>query len=406
MSTHIDVDMSVISLLGDKLYSQNQAIVFMRETLQNSIDAAATHINVELEQEDDILNITVTDDGIGINDLQKYFLTIGGSSKREQIGSIGGFGIAKLSIMSMSNWSIESIGGIVTKEILENGLDILPSTLTIGTIVKGTCKIMCGDITVIKDILSMTVNDTVSITCNGIDIEAVEINSIKLYNCNTNYINEMAMHNGIVVRLNGLFMFRECLYLSTDDNRNKTFLYDINTTLSAYDSNYPLNANRESITDQTLLDRYIQVKNEISKLDREQEVIQENEKYNVREYRNYLIAGDIEQSDIKKNIFVLKTWDRYIKQLHESLRIYEEYKVGLSDCEDSQALRHENNNVIGYLINADSLSDKHDKSKILALAIHEITHYFENRHYDSFACKENEIMALVIKGLQDKTFRW
>jgi hypothetical protein len=115
----LSVDLSIIQMLGEKLYSQGKAMVFVKECLQNSLDANARNISVEFATEYNIDVIKIIDDGDGIKDFQNHFATIGGSYKNKE-GAIGGFGIAKLAIMAMDDWYVTSIQGTLTKDMLYN----------------------------------------------------------------------------------------------------------------------------------------------------------------------------------------------------------------------------------------------------------------------------------------------
>ena len=76
---------------------ENPAWAFVREIMQNSIDAHATNIKWEFRWPEDGLEVTVSDDGSGMDrdTLVDKLLSLGGSGKEFANGAVGGFGKAK-----------------------------------------------------------------------------------------------------------------------------------------------------------------------------------------------------------------------------------------------------------------------------------------------------------------------
>lgn len=410
MSTRIDVDLSVIGLMGDKLYSQSRMVVFMREVLQNAIDAESNRIDVLIQSSDNQYIITVKDNGTGINDFQKYFLTIGGSTKRDNGGTIGGFGIAKLSIMSMDNWSIRSQDGYVNKDILMTGGDIQhENSISMGTIVCAQCPQSFSDYSKVESILKLIqTKSKILITFNGEEVIPYDITHGEFAGEEVNYVEDIGTYEGyMIVRLNGLFMFADRLYLNSDQLRDNLYIHDLESHLSPYDDNYPLNANREEVTSQDDISRIHTLKNALNRADGDNQRIEELSELNIREYKDYLLAGTLDKESIKSiSPFIIKTWRRYIDQLHTFLDIHEDYRIGLSNIESSRAFRYSDNKGVSYFINPDCLNSDHDKGRILACAIHEISHYYESSHYEEYATRNTQMTADILNAIQAKKFRW
>ena len=410
MSTRIDVDLSVIGLMGDKLYSQTRPVVFIREVLQNSIDALASRIDVTVEGEDESWFITVEDNGTGIENFQKYFLTIGGSTKRDNSGTIGGFGIAKLSIMSMDEWSIQSKDGYVNKTILMSGGDIdHENSIDYGTVVKAECPRSWSDYSKIESILKLTrTKSKIMITFNGVEVTPYYEKHDVFAGEEVNYIDNTSSYDGyLIVRLNGLFMFADRLYVNSDDLRMKAYIYDMESYLSPYDDDYPLNANREEVINSDHISKIHSLRNAINRADNDNQKLNELKELNIRVYKDYLLAGTLSVEEVKTIApFIIKTWRRYVDQLHEFLDIQESYKVGLSNIESSRAFRYSDNNGVAYFINPSCLESDHDKGRILASAIHEVTHYYESSHYEEYATLHTQITADIMNALESKRFRW
>ncbi|MCK5342356.1 MAG: ATP-binding protein, partial [Candidatus Heimdallarchaeota archaeon] len=86
-------------------YASPLPFVWIREAMQNSIDAGATEIKISTEGN----NITFTDNGCGmdLDVLTHKLLTLGGTKKES--GSVGGFGKAKeVLFFSWDEWFIDT----------------------------------------------------------------------------------------------------------------------------------------------------------------------------------------------------------------------------------------------------------------------------------------------------------
>lgn len=86
-------------------------LVFLRELVQNSLDAASTRIDVDFAFEpasdDDgagLMTITVTDNGEGMNEgiIDRYLLTLFSSTKEGDLTKIGKFGVGFVSIFAIA----------------------------------------------------------------------------------------------------------------------------------------------------------------------------------------------------------------------------------------------------------------------------------------------------------------
>jgi hypothetical protein len=78
-------------------------LVFLRELVQNSLDAAATQIDVDFTYDDGVMTIRVTDNGEGMNEqiIDKYLLTLFSSTKENDLTKIGKFGVGFVSIFAI-----------------------------------------------------------------------------------------------------------------------------------------------------------------------------------------------------------------------------------------------------------------------------------------------------------------
>ena len=84
---------------------------YVREVLQNSIDARSSRILVDVRVENGNTVITTDDDGIGMDryTLENKLLALGGTGKAFQNGAVGGFGRAKhLTMLCHLSYSVET----------------------------------------------------------------------------------------------------------------------------------------------------------------------------------------------------------------------------------------------------------------------------------------------------------
>jgi len=89
-----------------KDYSNPLPFVWIREALQNSLDAGADHISINIKEH----SISVNDNGCGMtaDTIQDKLLTLGGTQKEDN--SVGGFGKAKeILFFAWDNWYINTI---------------------------------------------------------------------------------------------------------------------------------------------------------------------------------------------------------------------------------------------------------------------------------------------------------
>lgn len=100
-----------------------------REAVQNSVDAGARNIKLDvIRQDDGTYRVSCDDDGSGMDreTLITKFLALGGTTKTAASGAAGGFGIAKsLLILPWISWSMHSRDTLVEG----SGLEYRPRTV-------------------------------------------------------------------------------------------------------------------------------------------------------------------------------------------------------------------------------------------------------------------------------------
>jgi len=126
------VDQSSFTLVGTKLYSEDLAAIWVRETVQNSVDAGAKNVTITYREArftngekgnldfegiytgwsssgPKLVSLVCDDDGCGMDEdvLLDDFLRLGGSFKPGN-ESVGGFGVAKAIVLCGQRWNIHT----------------------------------------------------------------------------------------------------------------------------------------------------------------------------------------------------------------------------------------------------------------------------------------------------------
>ncbi len=101
---HVSVGGTAADEVLDALVQQfSDRYAFIRELIQNSLDAGAARIDIRMEYDGRALRIAVTDDGDGMDRaiIEGYLLTLFRSTKEDDLTKIGKFGIGFTSIFAM-----------------------------------------------------------------------------------------------------------------------------------------------------------------------------------------------------------------------------------------------------------------------------------------------------------------
>jgi hypothetical protein len=407
--------LDIIPLLGEKIYSGNLGEIVLRESIQNSLDARSTLIEVTLTNDGNTWTLVVTDNGLGIDDYNDHFLKIGGSEdyKRNHTDNsiIGGFGLAKLAFFACEYWKVESKGYEVNKDIAENQLPFAACDFNEGTritLVIPDRKVSWGYTSWIKEYLSL-INRPVTFIFNGEEITP--------FSWSTSYFGSETLKTGytqrnghILVRLNDLPTFYK--WISGLEN---TVLLDFHSSLSPYDEGYPLIASRDSFKESTEEGQILKAfEGKLSEFIRENKKLEEEKRAAITrsgvkvmvagKVREVITIGEVNPELIKENTFTLATYARYIKQICEIQPYlnFECLSFGVTCSNEFEACFMPNAKL--FVIN---ISEARKKGNILSLALHELTHYMGyDAHNESYSCALTGLTSKVLAKIEEKEFRW
>jgi hypothetical protein len=391
----LSVDMSIIPNLGAKLYEQDLMTVVVKECLQNSLDANASEVWLTIKDEGDgDFRVTIADNGDGILDFAKHMATIGGTYKNKE-GSIGGFGVAKLAIMSMKSWKITSISGALSMDILLADQDIDTNEVTQnGTVVTGLCpnKYWQPERR-ISEWLQLCDFRGADVYLNGKLVVKKPMTEVSVLE---KTILQYEGENYVVCRLNGLVMFKSQYYLQFQMDNGKGYIYDIETSLTPYDDGYPLNATRESLSkDSEHHASFNNVKETITTM-RNNSMRMEKKLNDALFYSpkyDAYYSGDMEDSEIKSNLSLLKKWRKIVESVLDVCGYNPaSYRYAIGSRHDCKAAYMPESEAFIIDTNSSTL----DKADMLLVAIHEICHIKEEYHDADFVAEYQRLMHMII----------
>ena len=397
----VKINQSIISILGRKLYESEFSMVILRELLQNCLDALAKEIKVFFDESEKTL--TVIDDGIGILEIDGLLNIIGGVYKPDDVETIGGYGLAKLAIFGCQQWEFKSISGKFFTGFLFDKND----TIEKGTIVK--CSFGEGDlrwnfIQQIKNYLMTIIRPNIRFYLNDEKVESFEYKNMMI-GCQSEIFANTSQNGYAIIMVNGLPTFTR--YIS---NLDDTVFFDYTVTADPYDEKYPLTSNRDSFIEGTI--EQIDLKGRIDRLQKKletdkkmEEAIYKEEKQTIFRGKKYISGGTITEEDYTECSATIAAFMRYVKQIGEDVyyRDMSNCNFGLTDgLHDELAMYSPN--LSWFAIS------KHveNKGEILALAMHEFTHflgYGMDGHDQSFSSKLTEITSRVLSNIFEGTFR-
>jgi hypothetical protein len=227
-------------------YSNDIRFIWIREAIQNSVDAGAKNINIEINSES--RTITLIDDGRGMNEdiLLNKLLTLGGSHK-DSPDAVGGFGKAKeVLFFTWESWSITTcMDGKTQYYLTSEMLGNQPIGYDNGNHPKGTKIEIKYDegmsapswISEIRFFVSLCTTKA-TITLNDVILEQMDKRGAKRELDWANVQIKKKQNNGMmIIRVHGVAMFYEGL-----DDSSITTILDLTK-----DSTTILTSSRESL---------------------------------------------------------------------------------------------------------------------------------------------------------------
>ena len=268
MKAEITFDVEFIKKLNRKVYSGHPVIIAVRELIQNAIDATLRTpfkvITVVVNDENPVYTVMVTDSGSGMteSDIGSKFLRMPSSSKTDDNGSVGGFGIGvKSVVLSADYWQLWTNRCYVDSKIVEEGGEIQSKDSGTGTQVFARYEEKSYNdilLEVVKLIYTSDIDVRLVLEKKGqvifTDNHAGCINRKKQVLGNGDNFTVSGMRKfskgdyeiGSITafRINGLTQYTESAYAS---ERTGIFIIDIVSSYSKYDNRYPFSASRESV---------------------------------------------------------------------------------------------------------------------------------------------------------------
>jgi len=392
----------LIKLLGEKLYSLPLPIILLRELIQNSIDASKLDkkpIKVNLDCSRDKFALIVQDSGCGMDEdvLLNTFLSIGASLKQDN--SIGGFGIAKVSIFTSDNWYVKTTGGYI-----DDSLEYNPSINTsVGTKI-GIESNYSGYLPYHPLMILSTCNfNDIWVKLDGkkvknyVGFKRIETLYLSGMTINISLAKAINAHNEklsdkIIYRINGLTQFIDHLY-DMPDNISGKFNVIVDFSGIAYkakDDSYPFTMSREGIT-YSLKSRILEAVNgflsDNYSITREDENSREKIRV-IRGYRLSYSSTSYVELMKKPHLDMLRVFETIAKTIAPYI------EVGLTDDMEVNAFIR---GLSVIYINPYNLSDVMSKDFISAvyslthLAIHELSHRESKNHNESFTMEEGRL---------------
>lgn len=325
----LKVDPGLIRLMGKKLYKTEPLPLCVRELLQNSLDACQRKgvkpsilVDIDFTEGHDCL-LVVEDNGIGMTpeQVEEDFLHLGHASSQKYTDTsddrslIGGFGVAKVTLMANPYWSCETLDWEFNSDDVENGNEIRESkSHRDGTRiavriqnaedqVRDTIRIIYTsevdiDFTVWKDGMvifrdphagrrgNMAVDQRIRNTAteNTAVFSVEEEWRAECTESGSGY--QIARLD--VVRINGL---TQVVSYSYGDRKSNLYI-DLSSPHRPHDQEYPMSASRETISDRDIgveFDNWRRKKN-IDSMSTDS-IVKERQRENDPKYTNTEVAG-------------------------------------------------------------------------------------------------------------------
>jgi hypothetical protein len=381
--------------LGDKMYSQDQYFVLLRECMQNSLDAGATKVTIKTDFDE---WISIEDDGCGMTkeQLLSTFLTVGGSNKLRNVETVGGFGIAKLAIFSCNDFEVISSGNRLTKEILVNHLQLQPVECVPGTFVRLEKK----------DLFPYNSQNEVNWFLQSIDrnVEIILNGELVKFCPKTQFnasdvlletgIEPWAVHapkgegyHCVMVRANGLPVFKSLIYEKTSMAQRMAFIYEVNTDLEPYDPLYPFTITRDQFNAESEdKKRFEKFKSALAAHFRNIQLMEEATKEALMYDEAAGIWTMFNPTISAQTLALVKAYEKCIRLLFMLNGVsHEKVEYGLiGESALTKMGSYTDKPKEGYDVFFINEMVK-TPERILTIAIHEFTHRSNHEHYESFA---------------------
>lgn len=401
----LQVESAAIAALGKRYYSMPLSTIIVREALQNALDAGASKIDVAVEKQDDTIILTISDNGDGIQSFSEHFATVGGS-KKTRAKSIGGYGIGiKLSLMSCDDWFVQSKQGLLTKAMLDNDLDADASQPCEGTKIVG--KIVspyAAPVKSIEKILKLSYFYDVLVTYNGEPVSPY-MGIETTIDGKTCWQVVGLDTNDIFVRLNGLFMFGMSYYAS--GQASPSYLYDVKTTLTPYDDNYPLIANREGFVEGGEASRSFQsFCRAVQKIASDKAEAEKVNREGMTLINGLLASMGATRQTVQRLRKTKTQFERIVAKIQQAMdtSYLIQYGVAGAEAEYNACIKPRDDG--SYVIMLSENVEDMTKGELWSIALHEYAHILHEDHYESYAQWLTEVTGVVMNAIATHLISW
>ena len=415
-----------IQMMGKKLYSNPLLAILVRELLQNSRDATmkgiktSGKIDITVNRNADGNTDVVCDDtGIGMDEstLVNTFLQIGGTKKAE--GSVGGFGVAKVSLFATGLWSVHTRNNFVDSSMVYNQV---PNRK--GTRVTATVKPTQSSQDYAERLAELFVksSNVKNVWFNGEKVHAYKARKcldIRQGCVVSTAPKLLGYSNKVFYRIHGLTQYMGDLGYGDDYGFNIVVDFDA-IGYAPRDDNYPFDASREKVN--AGYDSFVRntvaplAKNVLTSRSRyagpkeKREFVQHRAKQSTK---NYIIVNAPKTIEVvDRNILQLwrEVFEAILVDMTESTSNY-----GMIYDGDTNAERRIENGLEYFLVNSKNMRELWSSYRnynakdclpfvlnMWHLAVHELTHRFVEDHDENFSSREHALAHNTALKLNDK----
>ncbi len=408
-----------IQMMGKKLYTNPLLAILVRELLQNSRDATSTGLKtkgtIKIDVRHDLADnrktfVSCDDTGCGMDEetLVGTFLQIGGSKKQD--GSVGGFGVAKVSLFATGTWSVTTRNNFVDQSLMYRKTDgSRKGTMVMSTVTHNNDYSQDSDIRLAE--LFVKSSEVKNVWYNGEKVRAYKPRRmLDLHNgaMISTAPKLLGVANKVFFRIRGLTQYIDDLGYGDDFGFN--VIVDFNAIgYKPKDENYPFDAAREKCSREYL--QFVRqavaplAKNVLTaRKEHAEKQVRERIQHRAKTSKKAYIIVDAPKNIQPIDRVILQTWREICDAMNSGLFTSQRFEYGLTYDEDTGAEYRKQDGHTYLLINAEQVRKEWTMKvynpkdcvpfimSMWHLAVHEMTHsagYHD--HDENFTSAEHNI---------------